>query len=253
MQRLALPLVSVVLLAACSGSPKKPPQTAEAAESEKSSTSSESAAESGPAASGGDAAPEAAGIPTTCRAKSDPCVPSNKFVQRLCADVFPGVALVMLAKGTPWTRGYITREQSAVNASGGKSSDGRLAVGEEVVVVAARKADPNGMQVTGMNGFDVLRWDGTCATVSEGEIQFTSFGELKAPSVTFRYLDEGVQDALRKDKAVDEAYQNRRKECKGATMGEVSKACEKWDKKLTDSVVAAVRGGIALPTPSKLP
>jgi hypothetical protein len=46
---------------------------------------------------------------------------------------------------------------------------------------------------------------------------------------------------------------DRKKECKGVTMGEVSAKCEKADRALNDLVVEAVRGGVTLPMPAKLP
>ena len=45
----------------------------------------------------------------------------------------------------------------------------------------------------------------------------------------------------------------RRKECKGAVSGEVTKACETADNGLSSAVVAEIRGGLAIPTPEHLP
>jgi hypothetical protein len=240
-------LLSCLVLAACGGSPKpaKTPRAEPGAQQSEVSEAADTAA----------AEPEAEtrGLPTECRAGSDPCIPPAKFVERLCADGYPAVALTMLRKGTPWTRAYLNRDTDAANASGGASSDTRFVMGEEVILVAARKPDPNGMQVSGMGGYDVLRWDGTCATLADGELQFSPYGPVKTAPITFRYLEEPFQEALRKDPKVDEAAQMRRKECKGATMGTVSKACEKWDAKLIEAIAAAVRGGIELPAPTKLP
>lgn len=195
----------------------------------------------------------AAEIPTTCVEQHGTCVPPKAFVERLCQGSFPGVALVMFEKSSPWKRGYMRAEVEPVNASGGVTGEGKLVPGEEVLIVRVRAQPAGGMQVTGAGGWDVLRWDGTCATVSEGEMGLEQNGPMKAAVVTFRYLDEPIREALRTNAAIDEAYQNRRKHCKGATMGEVTQECEKWDKKLAEAVVTTVRGGIALPTPEKLP
>ncbi len=197
---------------------------------------------------------EASGMPTKCASSGEACTPPNAFVKKLCADAFPGVAIYMFQKGTPWTRGYLTRKTQAVNASGGKSGEGFLEFDEEVLVLRKRVADYGGMQVSGaMGGWDVLRWDGTCATLASEELTLNVSPSPKAAKVIFRFLDDNLKDALRKDAKLDEVYLAHRKECKGATMGEVSKKCEVLDKKFADTIVQVVRGGIELPTPEKLP
>jgi hypothetical protein len=42
---------------------------------------------------------------------------------------------------------------------------------------------------------------------------------------------------------------DRRKQCKGVTSGEVTKACEKTDRALNDRIAEAVRGGLSVPVP----
>jgi hypothetical protein len=196
---------------------------------------------------------ERSGVPTKCVDQHGTCVPNQQWVDRLCQDTFPGVTVVMFEKSSPWRRGYMRVKTEARNASGGVSGEGFLEPGEEVIILRVRQLPEGGMQVTGAGGWDVLRWDGTCATVGSGEMGLEPFGELKAAKVTFRYIDEPIREALRADDAVNEAYRNRRQYCKGATMGDVSAECEKWDTKLAASVVSAARNGIDLPTPEKLP
>ena len=75
----------------------------------------------------------------------------------------------------------------------------------------------------------------------------------KNARIDWRYLDDNVQEALRTDADVNEAFQARRKECKGATSGEVSLKCVKADDKLSATIVKAIRGGVKLPEPTKLP
>lgn len=238
------------LLLACGGT-KTPAATADAkAPAAVEATEDAEAAGDAEASAEGE---EAQGIPRECAKSGDSCVPPKGFVDRLCKGSFPGVALHLFEKSSPWTRGYVRVKTEPVNASGGVTGEGDLVPGEEVVIVRVRAQPKDGMQVSGAGGWDAVRWDGTCATLSEGEMGLEEFGPLKAAPVTFRYLDEPIQTALRANPAVDEAYANRRKHCKGATMGEVTKECEKWDVKLSEAVVAAVRGGIELPTPEKLP
>jgi hypothetical protein len=52
---------------------------------------------------------------------------------------------------------------------------------------------------------------------------------------------------------VDAAYKERRGECKGAVSGDVSAKCVKADTKRSDAIIAFVRSGGALPTPTTLP
>jgi hypothetical protein len=192
-------------------------------------------------------------VPTKC-AKTDPCVPPLAYVKKLCASSYPSVALHFFRGGSPWTRGYLRGKTEAINASGGVSGEGYLEFDEEVIVLQKRKNDYGGMQVSGaMGGLYVLRWDGTCNDIDGGELTFSKPSQPKASRIEMRFLDEATQEALRKDASLDEAFLARRKECKGAASGTVSKKCVELDKKLVDVVAKVVRGGIELPVPSKHP
>jgi len=193
-------------------------------------------------------------MPTRCAKAGDVCTPRSKFVDRLCAGDFPDATLYMFSKASPWTHGYLTRKTKAWNASGGASESGWVEFDEEVVIVRERKADKNGMQVSGAGGgYDALRWDGSCVTLSKEELTLSKPPAPKASKVTFRFLSDPVQEALRKDDAVTKAYRARRKYCKGATMGEVSLKCVKADAKLSQVVVDYIRNGGTLPVPQKIP
>ena len=62
-----------------------------------------------------------------------------------------------------------------------------------------------------------------------------------------------MQEALRTDQALSEIVTVRKKECKGATSGDVSMKCVKADAKLSDSIIGFVRKGGTIPVPTKLP
>lgn len=238
------------MVTGCGASGSAPAKTAARSQSEE--TASKPAKKRQKAA----AEPEegASGMPTKCAGSGDICAPPNSFVKRLCADAFPGVAIYMFQKGSVWKRGYLTRKTEAVNASGGKSGEGYLEFDEELLVLRKLQADYGGMQVSGaMGGWDVLRWDGTCATLAGEELTLNTPPSPKAAKVIFRFLDENIKEALRKDSKLDEVYLAHRKECKGATMGEVSKKCEQLDKKFAESIVQVVRNGRTVPMPEKLP
>jgi hypothetical protein len=244
-------LVLATLPLACGGSP--PP----AAEPESPAVASESAADEKPAeaeAASAEAAPSG-GIPKECARKGGTCFPPKKFVEKLCAASFPGMALYLFANGSPWSRGYLRGKTKAWNASGGASdNESYLEFDEEVLVLAERKADLGGMQVSGAGAsYDALRWDGSCVTLSAQEMTLDKPPSPKTPKIDWRFLDDNVQEALRADADVNEAYQTRRKECKGAVSGDVSLKCVKADDKLSAVIVKAIRGGLTLPEPTKLP
>ncbi|MEZ4219690.1 MAG: hypothetical protein R3B13_02095 [Polyangiaceae bacterium] len=207
------------------------------------------------AASAESPAESSGSLPTECtKTKSDLCVPANAFVQKLCEGNYPAVALAMFQKATPWTRGYLTRKTKAWNASGGASDSDELAFDEEVLVLRHRSSDMGGMQVSGAGGgYDALRWNGSCVTLAAEELTLKLPPAAKSSKVEWRYLDDGQQTALRNDEKIDSAYKERRNECKGATMGSVTLKCEKADKRLSEVIIAYVRGGGSVPTPEKLP
>jgi hypothetical protein len=195
------------------------------------------------------------GIPTECAQRGDGlCVPDKEWVQRLCQNTYPSIALVMFREGTPWSRGYLTRKTEAWNASGGAAPTGTLDFDEEVVLLRKRSGGSGGMQVSGaMGGYDVLRWDGSCVTLADEEVTRSVPPKPKRAPVTWRFIDESIREKMASDEAVKEAKRRRGKECKGATMGDVTLACEKADKALSDAVIDYVRRGGELAEPEKLP
>ena len=243
---------SLALSAGCGGG--KEPAAAPAAESE---AAKESAAPTGESAAAPEAANsgEAAGehVPTKCFKSGSLCTPDPKFVKRLCNGRYPAVGLYLFSNRS-WTRGYLTRKTQAWNASGGASAGGFVEFDEEVLILYARVPDAGGMQVSGAGGsYDALRWDGSCVTLQSEEVTMTKPPAPKNPGIEFRFLDDDTQEALRKDEKINGAWRDRRRECKGATSGDVSSKCVKADEALTRNVVAFVRGGGDVPEPKKLP
>jgi len=248
---LAIPLAFAA--SACGGSAKPAESAADVAE-----PAAEARAESDESAAGDEPAGAAAGskaeIPTDCFKTGGVCVPHPKFVKRLCNGRYPSVAVYLFANGSKWTRAYLTRKTEAWNASGGASAEGFVEFDEEVLLVAERKADTGGMQVSGAGaGYDAIRWDGSCVTLSGEEITQQKPPNVKNVKVEWRFLDDNIQEALRKDERINAAFLERRSECKGATTGDVSAKCVKADAKLSDSIISFVRGGGALPVPTTLP
>jgi hypothetical protein len=245
---LALALV-LLSLSACGGAPEpaaspEAPAAAAAPAKPKEEAAAPAAEKAGPVE-----------VPTTCTTTDGYCLPPPRFVKKLCSAFQPDLALAMFAKGTPWTRAYLKGDVDAVNASGGVSSNDKLVFDEEVLVMIRRKADAGGMQVSGAgDGFDVLRWDGTCATLSGGEITLTAPPKsAKNPKLKWQDLAETTQTKLLEDPKIAKINTERRKECKGVTMGEVSVKCVKAVDALSLAIVSWVRGGGTVPAPATLP
>ncbi|HSN88057.1 MAG TPA: hypothetical protein VL025_14965, partial [Thermoanaerobaculia bacterium] len=194
-------------------------------------------------------------IPDACAGDEGACVMPRAFVKNLCAKVYPELALYFFQKGSPWRRAYVAvKEAAPFNGLNGPSSEDKLVFDEELLVLSEKKVDTGGMQVSGAGAsYDVLRWDGTCATMSAEEVRFAVPPRPKHAAITWRFLEDPTQSALLQDEKLAKVAEERRKECKGATMGNVSARCEKADKLLNDLIVQAVRGGTSVPLPAKVP
>ena len=137
----------VAVLVACGGAPppvRKSPSEADVNAAAKASSDTSQAGSQ----EDKDADAAAKQVPTTCETTDKFCMPPAAFVKRLCGGFYPDVALGLFAKGSPFTRGYLTRDTEAWNASGGASSSDKLLFDEEVLVLYRRVPDTGGMVVT---------------------------------------------------------------------------------------------------------
>lgn len=249
--RLVILPASLVLAAAC-GSPK--PAEAPAAAPEEAAAPAASAAPEKEASKSDESKAEPAGIPTACAGEGDEiCKMPKAFVERLCQATYPNVALLLFSKGTPWTHGYMTRKTQAWNAEGGASVQGWLEFDEEVLLLSSKTPPKGGMQVSGMGGYQALRWDGSCVTLASEEVTTRKPPAPKHPRIEWRWIEDGMRDALRKDAKLDEAAVTLKRECKGVSVGEVTKKCEDADQKLVELIVKVVRDTGGLPEPKKMP
>jgi hypothetical protein len=205
-------------------------------------------------ASSADDGEAAQGIPTKCHHGDDPCLPNPKFVQALCNDTYYSVALHLFSSASPFTRAYLKGKVKAWNASGGVSDNEAWLEFDEEVVLLKKRGGPQGIQVSGAEGgFDAIRWDGSCVTLDSSEVTMSKPPSPKAAKVEWRFLDGATQEALRSSDEITEAYRSRRKECKGAVSGTVSKKCVTADALLSKVIVDYVRGGGELGTPERMP
>lgn len=195
-------------------------------------------------------------IPKSCHGSGSACTADPKWVKKLCGDVYPDVALVLFSRDSPFSRGYLTRKTKAVNASGGVTSGSEwLEFDEEVILVYERKGPAGGMQVSGAEGgFDAIRMDGSCVTLDASEVTLRPAPAPKYAHIDFRYLGDDIQEVLKATPNIFSAFTERKKECKGAYSGDVSKKCVQKDEALTVAILHALKSGeVKLPDPAKRP
>jgi len=206
-----------------------------------------------------------AALPSTCGADgtfkdTKLCMPERAFSKKLCTGIYPEVALGLFAKGTPFTRIYLAGDVEAWNASGGRTHRTKLAFDEEVLVLSKNGAGAGaGIVMTGAQAsFDVLRWDGSCVSVMEGEITARKPPAPKPADVSFSRLEESTRHALLATPKIKATHNALFKACGSATSITATaadkKACEKADRAFSLSIVDAVRAGTAaLPAPNRRP
>jgi hypothetical protein len=175
------------------------------------------------------------------------------WVKKLCEDVYPDVALHMFAPTSPWQRFYMLQNADPFNASGGASLMGdKMRRGEEVI--ALRRHSPGGtFSTSDIGGYTVLRWNGACATVHDGEFRIKPLSTMGHARLEWREIGLPIRLALEADPQVGATYEARRRSCKGISLGRVCADCEESSKELVAEVVRYVRDGGKLPKPAKLP
>jgi hypothetical protein len=207
---------------------------------------------------------EHAALPTACGAEgaikdTKLCLPQRDYAKKLCSGVYPEVALGLFGKGTPWTRIYLAGDVEAWNASGGRAHPAKLAFDEEVIVLGKHGGSGGGIVMVGaQSSYDVLRWDGTCVSVMEGEITTRRPPAPKPADVSFSRLEETTRDALLAAPKVKSKHDALFKACSALSSPSASaahkKACEKAEKAFSTAIVDAVRtGATSLPSPARRP
>lgn len=196
---------------------------------------------------------DTAGLPQRCQGNRTQCLPPADWVERLCQDVHPDVALHLFRPTTPWRRLYMRKNAEPVNASGGMSLlDDQLRRGEEVIALRRRESK-HGVQMSDTSGYDVLRWNGACATIHDGEYATAPLGRVLHAKVQWRELGLATRQKLGAAPRIHAAYEARRKHCRGRVVGDVTAECEEYDQLLTRETVRYVRSGAELPPPEKTP
>src|SRR5688500_13254992 len=193
-------------------------------------------------------------VPVACSGR-DGCFPDPGFTERLCRGKFPSVSLAMFAKTAPWKHLFVQAVSvDPVNVHGGPRSESIMSFGEGVVVLRRRgPGSGKGVQISGPTDLDVPRWDGTCATIREELFLTYNQGVVTAPHTVWKYLDDSIQEGLRRNAAVDHAHAVERNSCRDSPPTKRTPECDKAMKKLTDTIVIAVRSGLAVPAPETTP
>jgi hypothetical protein len=184
-------------------------------------------------------------FPEQCADDNAPgiCGTPDAFAHEICAGAAkPDVALRLFAKGSPFTRGFVRRNTEAWY-TGSRSAKASLKREEEIIVL--RHPSPKGGIIIngGDTPFDVMRFDGACATLGPDEVSLKRPDAPNHPAVPWRQLDPRVKEALLSDPGIAKAsasYEEACKEREGAACG--------WAKtRLTGAVLRFIgRGGKAL-------
>jgi hypothetical protein len=193
-------------------------------------------------------------VPSACADKAS-CVPPGAFVDAVCKHRFPDLPLFLFAGRMPWQHLYVKAEWvEPVNPHGGDQSEAWMQFGEEVLVLRRRAAGgAKGVQVSGPSDLDVLRWDGTCATIREEMLVSYVPAPMQSPRIIWKYLDASLQEALLKNAVVARSREGEKKGCRDSSVTHPTPACEKAMRQLTDAIVLAVHQNIALPSSGALP
>lgn len=193
------------------------------------------------------------GLLTECDKQGELCLPPAHLVDRLCRAAHVGTAIRLFAKSSPLKRGYVRmREVRAANLRGGPVGDANLTFAEEVLILAQHGGSGE-IKVSGTGGFDVLRWDGTCATLSDDELVMQVPAPPRHAQFAWKYIDDSIQEALLQNETIRSAQANERKRCRGMSASQRSASCREAAERLNERIVVAIRTGMDLPLPEHAP
>jgi hypothetical protein len=192
-------------------------------------------------------------IPADCADDGDAstCTPGTTFAKRMCKSTYPDIALALFHGKTPWSRAYVRQDMEAWYASARRSRPFTLKYAEEVIVLASRvPSTAGGVSVSGGGSYDVVRWDGTCVSLMEGELSFRAPSTPDVAEIRWRRLNDDITRTLEKDRRIAFRNGKRREACR-ADRDE--RRCARAKSQLSQMIATYVRGGGDLPTPKMLP
>jgi len=194
-------------------------------------------------------------LPHNCMREGGACYPPVDFVRALCKRKYPGVAIAMFERTAPWKHAFVkVKEVAPVNSLGGPTAHVQLEFLEEVLLLRDREVKLRQSIVDVPNSYDVLRFDGTCATLAEDEFM------TKKPYVRPRYapiiwqqIDADMRQALTHSPKVDQAAEAQTAACRGSFLAGGGEPCKDATQQLARAIVTALGEGMQLPPPSNLP
>ncbi len=194
-------------------------------------------------------------LPRNCMREGGACYPPVDFVRALCKKKYPGVAIAMFEKTAPWKHAFVkVKEVAPVNSLGGPTAHVQLEFLEEVLLLRDREVKLRQSIVDVPNSYDVLRFDGTCATLAEDEFM------TKKPYVRPRYapiiwqqIDADMRQALTQSSKVDQAAEAQTMACRGSFLAGGGEPCKDATQQLARAIVTALSEGLQVPPPSNLP
>lgn len=195
-------------------------------------------------------------LPTWCTGGNDPCRPTRDFAKRLCAGHFPGAALYLFQKSSPWQHRWVkAKGLDGQNGEGGPSG-GELQFAEEVLVMAHDVPATEGVGAKNKTkgkqpeaSLVVLRWDGTCSSIQASKAVTYQPGAQKNALVDYTKLDPAVQRSLLRDPDFEKSVTVWQKACEGGASSE----CEKSHQALSTLMVNKIRRGTKLGMPEERP
>jgi hypothetical protein len=158
--------------------------------------------------------PKTREVPSACPGGAKACTPPATFAESVCRRKYPDLPLLLFAKGTPWPRMYVKAEYvEPVNAYGGERASTWLGFGEELLILKEHNAGGSSkVKVSGPSDVDVLRWDGTCATIRKEMLVPYVTAPKSGLFITKNDLDAGLQEPLMKDELVARAREGERRD-----------------------------------------
>lgn len=194
---------------------------------------------------------EAPDVPTYCASSAKPCVPPQDFVDQLCKDRYASVAPYLFQKHTPFLRLHAkSRNIELRNGHTGPTGAQPIAFAEELLLLRVTTLEADKPQKPAEEIYDVLRWDGTCQTLSKREVVTYLPGLPQAAAVEFNELDTTMRAALLRDAKLEKLHASRDATCQ---PGAASDSCVQVTKALSEAIVAAIRQGLRLPMPRQRP